>query len=87
MYNPLVHSQMEEKKETTDNKVTPFWLQYGDLYLNPVFFKRGLLVVSPKPEAKDASPETESFLINNREFFFIQGKKEINLYQAPIPVQ
>ncbi|MCE3043551.1 hypothetical protein [Legionella sp. 16cNR16C] len=70
---------MEEKREIKENNGMPFWLQYADLYLNPEFFKRGLLVVTPHTEDKSVSREAQSFVINNREFCFHQEQNDKSL--------
>ncbi|WP_298628376.1 hypothetical protein [uncultured Legionella sp.] len=47
------------------------WLLFNDLYINPLFFKRGLLLVSPTPISDErVSNEQERFVIKEREFIF-----------------
>lgn len=47
------------------------WLLFNDLYINPLFFKRGLLLVSPTPISDElVSDEQERFVIKEREFIF-----------------
>ncbi|KTD33967.1 hypothetical protein Lmor_1949 [Legionella moravica] len=70
---------MEEKCDKTNteeylnvsNAPELTWLLFNDLYINPLFFKRGLLLVSPTPNNDElVSDEQERFVIKEREFIF-----------------
>lgn len=63
-------------------------LLFGDVYLNPHFFKKGLLVVSTK-EVFSQSPASDikSFQINGREFLFHKPGRDKGIIRPQPPAR
>lgn len=53
-------------KQVTPN---PAWLFFGDLFIHPTFFERGIVVVSPTDRG-EAPGMSDALIINDREFYF-----------------
>jgi hypothetical protein len=56
--------------------IDPFWLSFGDLFINKFFFERGIVIVSTTRVNDEKINESGSFIINSREFIFFTPEIE-----------
>lgn len=51
-------------------QIDPFWLSFGDLFINKLFFERGIIIVSTTMLNDEKINASSGFSINGREFIF-----------------
>ena len=51
-------------------QIDPFWISFGELFINKLFFDRGIVIVSTTGINDDKVNSSGSFIINGREFVF-----------------